>query len=86
MRILTGANQRSCSALVEHRIARLLARLPGRRAPRYRAAIQSVAVAESARLKGMTGLAQGGGACAVRLMAYKDEYEWTGFMRIPNSA
>jgi indolepyruvate ferredoxin oxidoreductase len=44
-------------------------------AARYRAVVQSVAVAESARLKGMTGLAETAARTLYRLMAYKDEYE-----------
>ena len=44
-------------------------------AARYRAVVQSVAVTESGRLKGMTGLAEAVARTLYRLMAYKDEYE-----------
>jgi indolepyruvate ferredoxin oxidoreductase len=61
--------------LVEHRAQMLTAYQDAAYAARYRAVVQSVAVAESARLKGMTGLAETVARTLYRLMAYKDEYE-----------
>jgi indolepyruvate ferredoxin oxidoreductase len=62
-------------ALVEHRAQLLTAYQDAAYAARYRAVVQSVAVTESARLKGMTGLAETVARTLYRLMAYKDEYE-----------
>jgi indolepyruvate ferredoxin oxidoreductase len=62
-------------ALVEHR-AHLLATYQNEAyAARYRATVQSVAVAEAGRLKGMTGLTETVARTLYKLMAYKDEYE-----------
>ena len=62
-------------ALVEHRAQLLTEYQDATYAARYRAVVQSVAVAESARLKGMTGLTETVARTLYRLMAYKDEYE-----------
>ncbi len=62
-------------ALVEHHARLLTDYQDAAYAARYRAAVQSVAVVESARLKGMTGLAETVARTLYRLMAYKDEYE-----------
>ncbi|HUB47610.1 MAG TPA: DUF6537 domain-containing protein, partial [Acetobacteraceae bacterium] len=62
-------------ALVEHRARLLTEYQDAAYAARYRAVVQSVAVTESGRLKGMTGLAESVARTLYRLMAYKDEYE-----------
>jgi indolepyruvate ferredoxin oxidoreductase len=62
-------------ALVEHRAGLLATYQNQAYADRYRATVQSVAVAEAGRLKGMTGLTETVARTLYRLMAYKDEYE-----------
>jgi indolepyruvate ferredoxin oxidoreductase len=62
-------------ALVEHRARLLIAYQNKAYAARYRAVVQSVAVAEAGRLKGMTGLTETVARTLYKLMAYKDEYE-----------
>jgi len=62
-------------ALVEQRAKLLTEYQDHAYAARYRAAVQSVAVTESGRLRGMTGLAETVAHTLYRLMAYKDEYE-----------
>jgi indolepyruvate ferredoxin oxidoreductase len=62
-------------ALVERRAHLLIAYQNEAYAARYRATVQSVAVAEAGRLKGMTGLTETVARTLYKLMAYKDEYE-----------
>jgi indolepyruvate ferredoxin oxidoreductase len=62
-------------ALVEHRTRLLRAYQNEAYAARYRAIVQSVALAEAGRLKGMTGLTETVARTLYKLMAYKDEYE-----------
>lgn len=62
-------------ALVEHRASLLTAYQNRAYAARYLATVQSVAVAEAGRLKGMTGLTEIVARTLYKLMAYKDEYE-----------
>ncbi len=62
-------------ALVEHRARLLIAYQNRAYASRYRGIVQSVAVAEAGRLKGMTGLTETVARTLYKLMAYKDEYE-----------
>ena len=61
--------------LVEHYAGLLTVYQNAAYATRYRSAVQSVAVAESARLRGMTSLAETVARTLYKLMAYKDEYE-----------
>jgi len=62
-------------ALAEHRARLLIAYQNEAYAARYRAIVQSVALAEAGRLKGMTGLTETVARTLYKLMAYKDEYE-----------
>jgi len=62
-------------ALAEHRARLLIAYQNQAYAARYRATVQSVALAEAGRLKGMTGLTETVARTLHKLMAYKDEYE-----------
>jgi indolepyruvate ferredoxin oxidoreductase len=72
---VTPAPIADLGALVEHRAQLLTAYQDAAYAARYRAVVQSVAVTESGRLKGMSGLAETVARTLYRLMAYKDEYE-----------
>jgi indolepyruvate ferredoxin oxidoreductase len=74
-RAMPAAPLDDLGALVEHRAQLLTAYQNAAYAARYRGVVQSVAVVESGRLKGMGGLAEAVARTLYKLMAYKDEYE-----------